>query len=551
LAALALLAAAGIGVVASRRPREEPPVYRQLTFRRGGVAGARFTPDGHTIVYSADWDGKPFQLFSTRTDSTESTPMPLPSADILSISSAGQMALGLLKPDFGHQILAEVSLAGGAPREILESEVDGVDEGFADWAPDGKSLAVARRVAGRSRLEWPIGKVLYESPDTFLRLPRFSPDGKSIAFVEAGAGQIPEQSIGLLETSGRKSTLSHGWNSIFGLNWNPKTSEIWFSGRESARGRGGLALHAVSPSGRHRVVARGPDSLVLKDIFRDGRVLLEHSQYSTTIAWLPPGGPKEIDLSWLQFSDLADLSEDGGTILFGEFVSGEGSAGGVYVRKTDGSAAVRLGEGVPAALSPDGKWVVSISSMGDRLQLLRTGAGESRDLSSKGMRYRDAKWFPDGRRIVLSARVEGRPPRLYVQDVTGGSPTPLTPEGFEIGPVSPDGKLVAARDPEGKVVLYPVAGGAPQVVPGLDSGDRVIRWDAKGEALFLGRGLLPARIDRFRLSSGKREALWQIEPGDRSGVGGIGNVFVTPDGRSYAYSYMRDLDCLYLVDGLH
>ena len=35
------------------RGRSSPPVFRQLTFRRGTIYSARFAPDGHTIVYGA------------------------------------------------------------------------------------------------------------------------------------------------------------------------------------------------------------------------------------------------------------------------------------------------------------------------------------------------------------------------------------------------------------------------------------------------------------------------------------------------------------------
>ena len=74
--------------------------------------------------------------------------------------------------------LARVALAGGAPREVLE-DVQG-----ADWSPDGRELAVIRRVGQRRRLEYPIGKVLYEADMIFA--PRISPKGDLVAFLEVG-----------------------------------------------------------------------------------------------------------------------------------------------------------------------------------------------------------------------------------------------------------------------------------------------------------------------------------------------------------------------------
>ena len=71
------------------------------------------------------------------------------------------MALSLGSHPVGTWInvgtLARAPLAGGAPRPVLE------DVEWADWSPDGNSLAVVRNVGGRDRLEYPIGKVFYET----------------------------------------------------------------------------------------------------------------------------------------------------------------------------------------------------------------------------------------------------------------------------------------------------------------------------------------------------------------------------------------------------
>ena len=126
------------------------PDFQRLTFRRGVVSSARFAPDGRTIVYSAAFEGSPPGLFSTRTDGRDSNRLDLPEAELLSVSSLGELALSL------GGTLARVPLTGGAPREMIEGVRD------ADWSPDGQSLAVIRDVEGKRRLEYPIGKVLYE-----------------------------------------------------------------------------------------------------------------------------------------------------------------------------------------------------------------------------------------------------------------------------------------------------------------------------------------------------------------------------------------------------
>ncbi|MBV9087814.1 MAG: hypothetical protein JOY79_10050 [Acidobacteriaceae bacterium] len=71
--------------------------------------------------------------------------------------------------------------------------------------------------------------------------------------------------------------------------------------------------------------------------------------------------------------------------------------------------------------------------------------------------------------MLFSASERGRSARLYVQDVQGGDPKPITPEGTTtVGfALSPDGQLVAAVGPDGKGYFYPVTGGDPHPIPGL------------------------------------------------------------------------------------
>ncbi|HEX6906463.1 MAG TPA: hypothetical protein VF154_07655 [Terriglobales bacterium] len=63
-----------------------------------------------------------------------------------------------------------------------------------------------------------------------------------------------------------------------------------------------------------------------------------------------------------------------------------------YVRKTDGSPAVLLGEGAAVALSPDGKWVVAQSPGSPaQLRLLPTGVGEARVLTQDTINHARAR----------------------------------------------------------------------------------------------------------------------------------------------------------------
>src|SRR5260370_40370438 len=184
-AAAALVLGALLGAVVLRKlvaaaPASQP-TFRPLTFRRGTIYGARFAPDGKTIVYSAAWDGKRTELFATQADSPESRPLGLSSATLAGVSSSSDVAV-ILRRRFlsGFETagtLARVALNGGAPRELADDVTD------ADWSPDGQQLAVTRPEAGQWRLEYPIGKVLATSPG-WMDLPRISPDGRRLAFAD-------------------------------------------------------------------------------------------------------------------------------------------------------------------------------------------------------------------------------------------------------------------------------------------------------------------------------------------------------------------------------
>src|SRR5262249_35436404 len=152
----------------------------------------------------------------------------------------------------------------------------------------------------------------------------------------------------------------------------------------------------------------------------------------------------------------------------------------VYLRKTDGSPAVRLGEGAAGTLSPDGKWALSLIHVTSQPQLvvLPTGAGEPRKLPTEGLFPLRGDWLPGGKGIVVTANEPGRGARLYGLDVSGGQPRAISPEGYRsfLRSVSPDGKFVASQGPDRRVYLYPLNGGEPTPLPDLSSRDIPIRW---------------------------------------------------------------------------
>jgi Tol biopolymer transport system component len=296
--------------------------------------------------------------------------------------------------------------------------------------------------------------------------------------------------------------------------------------------------------------------LRLLDVAREGSALVAPYSALSAMRALPPGETAERDLSWLDWSLAADLSEDGRMLLFTEEGDGVGGIYTVYLRKTDGSLAVRLGEGWAQELSPDGKWALSVVQHPEpaKLMLLPTGAGNPREVAGPSINHRRATWFPDGKRILFSGKEPGKRLRLYVQDPSEGLPKAVTPEGVSLSwmprPISPDGKWVAALSDQ-MLSLYPLDGGEPRPVPGQLRGEVPSRWSADGRWLYLfHHNEVPKKVYRVEISTGRRELLRELVPADAVGVNMIFPVLLTPDGRSYAYSYSSSLNNLYLVKGL-
>jgi serine/threonine protein kinase/Tol biopolymer transport system component len=525
------------------------PTFRRLTYRSGVVTGARFAPDGQSIIYSAAWDGKPVEVFSTRVGGPESRPLGLTPAGVLAVSSLGEIAISLdceLNWAECRGTLARMPLSGGAPREVLQ------DVFYADWAPDGKNLAVVRPVEGRFRLEYPIGNVLYETAG-WITYPRFSPGGDRIAFLDHPTLGENYGSVSLVDLSGHKTTLSSGWKQLKGLAWSPTGNEVWFSANRTTRSQ---LVYGVTLAGKERLLLQAPGWMRLQEISRDGRVLLLQASPRSRIVCQPPGPSAERDLSWFDWSTVADLSADGKRLLFYEW--GEGVAGNptVYLRDTSGGDAVRLGEGRALALSPDGKLALAVQQGSPpRLVLLSTGPGEEKPLPQSGLiDYYSAAWFPDGKRILFVAAGSDRQPRSYVQDIEGGEARAVTDETVQATLISPDGKLFAAVSGAGAYQLRPVDGGEPRPIRGALPGDELIQWSSDGRFLFL-RGLGDSAVEFFRLdlSTGHREPWKKIAAADPVGLIGIqpASVHMTPDGRSYAYTYWKVLTELYLVDNLN
>jgi Tol biopolymer transport system component len=437
--------------------------------------------------------------------------------------------------------LARVPLTGGVPKEVLQEVT------YADWLPGGSELAVVHRTGGKDRLEYPIGKVLYETAG-WIQNPRFSSDGKTIAFIDH-EGNSDGGRIALVDLSGKKVDLAGGFATVQGLAWSPDGREIWFTATPKGIQR---EIYAVTPSGKKRLIRSMQGTPALLDLIGSNALMTEDDYRSGTLAFLP-GHAEAKDLSWFDWTSDRGLSADGRMMLFDETGEGGGLNGSVYLRPTDGSAAVRLGEGSGVALSPDGAYAVMRHPTEPRFVLVPVKAGQPRVLPTDSFGFITyGAFFPDGSRFVFEANTPGQGARLYVQSVSGGAATPISAEGINYSRLflSPDARWVAALGPDRRIHLYPSAGGSPTELSTSQAGDLPAGWTADGKGLYVSGKCLPCQIEVIDVASGTRTPLRQLSPSDVAGMSSRGAARVTADGKTMTLGFSRILSTLYWIRDL-
>jgi eukaryotic-like serine/threonine-protein kinase len=552
--ALAIATAAGAWLHHQNVGRAVIPTYKQLTFERGFVYAARFAPDGRSVVYSASWDGQPLQIYSTDPGSPESRALNLVNSTLFAASAKDlAISIGCRNRYIGdcQGTLALVPISGGAPREVAEEVV------AADWTSDGSEMALVRHTEGKYRVEYPRGKVVYQSAEP-MAFVRIAPDGKSLAAAQflgewGDAGQVL-----VLDSNGKELAHSQTYVSLEGVAWPPSGDEVWLAGTTDTGWAD--AIYALRMNGRERIVLRLPGMLRLHDISRDGGVLLSKDLWRSDILYRGANEKSERKLSWLDYAQLRDITDDGKMVSFADWGQAAGTSALAFVRKTDESPAVKLGAWDEPVLSPDGTRVLAVEGITvgtGKPSVVPIGVGEIQNFDVDEIQnVQSMGWMPDGKSFYYGAD-DGHGFRMYLQDLAGGKPRAVTPVitvksyYFETHLASPDGKFLFVRDTNGKAKLYPVAGGQPQDVAGWMPDDVWITWAKDGrEAYVFHDEKTTATVYRLDVTSGKRELVAKLTPADTAGVTSISNVLYTPDGKAYAYSDTQELSELFIVGGV-
>jgi hypothetical protein len=155
--------------------------------------------------------------------------------------------------------------------------------------------------------------------------------------------------------------------------------------------------------------------------------------------------------------------------------------------------------------------------------------------------------------VFAAASGSGSRRRVYVADLAGGKPRPISPEGTDLrsgaGSISPDGRrIVGVRG--GRYVTFSMEGGEePRVLSGVSlESDRAVQWSADSRSHYLNRfGSRPLAVELVDVETGARRPWKQIALDSQSS---FARVRLTPSGNAYVYAARLATSELYLVEGL-
>ena len=543
LAAGFLALALGSWGVLHRRPAAPMPSFRQMTFRRGTVYTARFTPGATGIVYSAQWDGGPRQLFTTLPGTLDTVDLQRGKVDVHGLLDAGGI-LAITRPGGGFSAgtLARVPMGPGPAKELLEGVA------WADHQAGCLDDAIIRDVDGRARLEFPIGRPLVDSSGR-LAYPRISPTGDRVAFLEFQDPDTDTGCVVVVDRKGARTQVTGVWKSLEGLGWR-NDHELWFCASQDGNA---LWLHAADLKGHLRLLLRVPGRLVLHDLAPDGKVLAERNSYRAFILGLAPGESQPRDLSWLDYSELSQISRDGTQVLFTESGDGGGRNGIVYLRPTRGGPPLRLGEGTALCLSDDGRQALILPPAADHhLERVPVGPGTPVAVPPGSLAvFSWGRFLPGEREAILWASAPGSARRLYRMTLATGASAPLGPPGFAPAScgLSPDGRRLLGTL-AGQVAILPLDGGLPEAQPRVPAGLRPVGWGPDPKSLILLQPRPPATLIRYHMESGAATPLQVLAAPDSAGVLGTPTVSLAADGRALVFQGYRLLSDLYIIENI-
>ena len=567
--------------------RAPQPTFTRVSFAPGTLDAARFGPDGKVIYFSQRIQGGAPEVFVIASSGGDPKPLGVANALLLGVSATNELAvLATPRPWLGNRpmgTLAQVNGAGGALKEIQENVLE------ATWSDQGLAIIGADDTERQLRLEFPPGRTLLQggAGSLSLKQPRVSRDGDHLAVVWS---DYAKSEIYLFDRQGRKKvifTKPEDWSgdTLTGLAWGPD-GQLWCSEVQGDQ----TAIWSITTGGRQVTHWRGPGACQLMDISLEGRMLVIQQQERRRVVIQKAGEAQPREASVLGGTQAMGLSNDGRTLLLLEsgVLDGGTAQDLAFLRNLEAPLAVKLAKGTPRTLSPDGKFLhlgtdaltpddldpalsgaylkagidpkVALNPLNHQNHMLLVPTGPGRpQVVPVPLRFDQTdycQFHPDGHTLVFNGTEKGKASRWYVTDRQGGEPKGFTPDGYGVimggmTPLSPDGKRFLAFNQKTYLILS-LDGGPAQPVQGIKGNEAIIRWAEDGRHVFLrsrGNGLVLA-VTRLDPATGERQPVLSFTLPDPAGFQFFRSVHMTPDGRTFAFTFSRKLSELYVVDGV-
>jgi len=551
--ALTLVVVAGLAAVwmsTLRDPPHPPLRVKPITSEPGEEIFPALSPDGNLVAYvrrSGDLyvkliDGGEPLLVGPAVEATRSwsrSPAWSPDGRQIAFLRRSENADG----EVVDEVLVVPAL-GGPERRVTTRTPDNVSG--LSWSPDGRCLAFP----DRDSAEEPASIFLYSLETGERRrvtrppagtpgdwMPRFSPDGRTLAFVRDVAPT--EGNLYLVPAGGgEERRLAELARFARGLDWAADGGSIIFAS--------GQLLWRVPMSGGDPEILEFSDSGSMPTISRRGG-RLAYMRDETDVDVYRVGGPAAREeeraatrlVSSTQGDSHARYSPDGTRIAFSSTRSG---ASEIWVCDSDGSKLRQLtfldaGANVGPSWSPDGRRIAFGGSEGEggpfHVQVVDASGGVPRRLTS-GPNAFPWSWSRDGRFIYFSSNRTGRE-EVWKMSPGGGEALQVTTQGGDKAIESSDGRFlyVGKRGLSGK--------GPPGVwrIP-ADGGEEVQVLDRAGGYLWtlLDEGILyadigdePHHLELFDLTRGKVTWTANLDIPVSASI-----LSASPDGRFVLYS---------------
>jgi Tol biopolymer transport system component len=477
-----LLAAGAVVVIASvtwivksRVAAEPAPREIIVTSLPGAEDDPSLSPNGRSVVFS--WAASPGAYDDIWIKSVEGdqklnlTNTPEANEHWARWSPDGQFITFSRGTKDGLSSVVVVSVLGG------HQEIIATHAGDSSWTPDSRSLVMSRTTADGHRhlirhdRDTGEEQTLTDTPDGFGEIhPRVSPDGKTLAFIQAG----PKGSaIFLVPMAGGTPTILGEWingTQIGGLDWMPDGRELLASipvagirrlMRVPVKGgwpgvpvpaappeSAGVSVTGVDRTARLRfAVSTGVPEVRLRLIdlaeARVGEVITTDAPFCDST----------------RMDDLGRFSPNGDQVAF---VSNRDGSFQVWVAKRDGSALRPVTHLKDATItmgswSPNAERLAFDVTIGDHTDIyVAEVEGSVVRQVSDGLDAREPEWSRDGQWIYFSSNRSGNH-AIWRMRAEGGGLTQLTTEpGFELRESPNEQSVYFASEASGTTTLKQV-----------------------------------------------------------------------------------------------